>query len=65
MVVVPFRVVLLGKQLFFVTVFDAGWTSDARAKLEDSSVVSHELVGIARYIRTRPHEAHLPDEYIK
>lgn len=63
-VVVPFWVRLLCKQLFLVAVFDAGRTSDAGAELQNASVVALKLVGIAWNIRTRPHKTHLSDKDI-
>lgn len=63
-VVVGFRVGLLGEQFLFVAVFDAGWTSDARAQLQQASVVAFELVGIARHVGARSHKAHLPNQNV-
>lgn len=63
-VVVPLRVVLLSKQFFFVAVFDAGRTGDTWAKLEDSPIVTVQLVSITRYIGTGSYKAHLSDEDI-
>ena len=63
-VIVPFRVGLLGKELFFIAVFDAGGTRNARTKLKDAAVIALQLVGVTRHIGTRTDEAHLPDQYI-
>ena len=63
-VIVPFWVVLLGKQFLFVTVFDAGWTRDAWTKLQNTTVITLQLVSIARHIGAWPDETHLADKYI-
>jgi len=63
-VVVPFWVSLLGKQFFLIAVFDAGWTSNARAELQYAAVVALKLVSITRYIRAWAYETHLPYKYI-
>ena len=63
-VVVPFRVGLLGEKFFLVAVFDAGRTRNTRSQLQDASVVALQLVGIAGHIGARPDETHLPDEDI-
>ena len=63
-VVVGFRVGLLGEQFLFVAVFDAGWTGDAGAQLQQASVVAFELVGVARHVGTWPDEAHLPNQNV-
>ena len=63
-VVVPFRVGLLGEKFFLIAVFDAGGSRNARTKLKDAAVIALELVGVTRHIGTRTDEAHLPDQYV-
>ena len=63
-VIVPFWVDLLSKHFFFVTILDAGRTCYARPKLENPTVIALQLVGIARYIGTRPDKTHLSNQYI-
>ena len=60
-VIIPFWVGLLGKEFFFVAVFDAGRTGDAWTKLEYAALVALKLVGVALHIGARPDEAHLTD----
>ncbi len=61
-VIIGLWVGLLGKQFFFVAVFDAGGTCNAGTKLKDATVIALQLVGIAGHIRARSDEAHLTDE---
>ncbi len=63
-IIIGFRVCLLGKQFFLFPVFYAGRSCDAGAKLKDATVVALQLVGIARHIGAWPNEAHLSNEDI-
>ena len=64
LIIVSFRIGLLGKQLFLVAVLDAGWPCDAWAELQDASVVALQLVGIAGHIGSWAYKTHLPNEDI-
>ena len=63
-IVIPFRVRLLGEQFFLVAILNAGRSGDAWAELKDASVVTFQLVGIAWHIGAWPDEAHLPNQNI-
>ena len=64
LVVVPFWVGLLGEELFFIAILDAGGSRNARSKLKDTAVVALQLVGVTRHIGTRPDEAHLSNQHV-
>ena len=63
-VVVGFRVGLLGQKFLLVAVFDAGGTGDAWAELQDAAVVALQLIGVARHVGARSYKTHLSDQHV-
>lgn len=63
-VVISLWVGLLGEQFFLVTVLDTCWAGNAWTELENATVITFQLVGIAGHIRAWPDETHLSDEDI-
>ena len=63
-VVVPFWIGLLSKQFFLVAILDAGRSCNAGTKLQNATVFTLKLVGIAWHVGSRPHKAHLSNEDI-
>lgn len=63
-VVVALGVRLLGEEIFLITVLQGCRPGDAGTESQDFSVLTFELVGIARYVRARTDKAHVADEDI-
>ena len=63
-VVISLWISLLGEQFFFVTVLDTCRAGNAWAELENATVITFQLVGIAGHIGAWPNETHLSDKDI-
>ncbi len=63
-VVISLWIGLLGEQFFLITIFDTGWTRNAWAELENTTVITFQLVGIARHVGAWTDETHLSDKNI-